>query len=98
MGRGYLNRAALTAERFIANPYGTPGSRLYHTGDRVRYLQDGNLQFLGRWDDQVKVRGFRIELGEIETRLRECAGVQQAAVIAREVSPTEKQLVGYVVP
>ena len=77
VARGYLNREALTAERFVADPF-TPGARLYRTGDLGRWLPDGNLEFLGRNDYQVKLRGFRIELGEIEAALTACAGVRDA--------------------
>jgi amino acid adenylation domain-containing protein len=107
LARGYLNRAALTAERFIPDPFsGEPGARLYKTGDLVLYSSSGEVEFLGRIDRQVKVRGFRIELGEIEAILSKLPAVQQAAVLARPVEPTgpstrgttEKQLVAYLVP
>ncbi len=99
LARGYMNRDELTAEKFIADPFsGDPAARLYRTGDRCRYRSDGNIEFLGRADDQVKVRGFRIELGEIEAVLISHPSVKQAVVSVRETSHHDQQLVGYVVP
>jgi amino acid adenylation domain-containing protein len=99
VGRGYLHRPELTAERFIADPFsGHAAARLYKTGDVGRWLADGNIDYLGRDDFQVKIRGFRVELGEIESRLAACAGVREAVVVAREEHGQEKRLVAYVVP
>jgi amino acid adenylation domain-containing protein len=102
LARGYLNRPELTAERFIENPFydeskATSSPRLYKTGDLVRYLPDGNLEFIGRADDQVKIRGFRIELGEIEAQLTKQVSVDSALVMAKELAGSQ-QLVGYIKP
>ena len=93
---GYLNQPELTAERFIANPF-QPGSRMYKTGDLVRYLADGNIEFLGRKDFQVKIRGFRVELGEIESVLARHPLVRECVVMARQDFPGEKRLTAYIV-
>ncbi|HLK59748.1 MAG TPA: amino acid adenylation domain-containing protein [Chthonomonadaceae bacterium] len=98
VGRGYLNREALTAEKFVRDPFvPDPSARMYRTGDQVKYLPDGNLEFLGRVDHQVKVRGYRIELGEIESALNGHPRIRESVVVVREEASGEKRLVGYVV-
>jgi len=96
LARGYLNRPELTQEKFIANPFSNdPNARLYKTGDRVRYLKDGNIEFIGPLDNQVKIRGFRIELGEIEVVLSQHPQVRQTVVIVQEDKPVNQQMVAY---
>ncbi|MFF8391796.1 AMP-binding protein, partial [Cellulosimicrobium funkei] len=94
LARGYLHRPQLTAERFIPDPYGTPGTRMYRSGDLARWNHHGQLEYLGRADHQVKIRGFRIELGEIETALATQPGITQAAATVHD----QHQLTGYIVP
>ena len=96
VGRGYLNRPELTAEKFVENPY-IPREKLYRSGDMVRFLADGDMEYLGRIDHQVKIRGFRIELGEVESQLLKHADIKEAAVIAREDSEKDKYLCAYIV-
>jgi amino acid adenylation domain-containing protein len=97
LARGYHNRAELTAEKFIVDPFHQePDTRLYRTGDLARYMPDGTIEYLGRMDDQVKIRGFRVELGEIETNLAGLPGIAQAVVVAREDVSGFKRLVAYV--
>jgi amino acid adenylation domain-containing protein/non-ribosomal peptide synthase protein (TIGR01720 family) len=98
LARGYHGRPALTAERFVPDPYGEAGSRMYRTGDLVRYRPDGNIEYMGRIDHQLKIRGFRIELGEIESQLQAQAGVRNAVVLAQTGAGGQQQLVAYVVP
>jgi len=97
LATGYHNRPELTAAKFIANPFDSKETKLYKTGDLVRYLPDGNIEFLGRIDHQVKIRGFRIETGEIEVVLNQNPTVKEAVVVAREDNPSDKRLVAYIV-
>ena len=98
LARGYLNRPDLTADKFIPDPFGKEkGGQLYRSGDLVRYLSDGNIEFLGRIDHQVKVRGFRIELGEIEAALKDHPNILDAAAIVREDKPGDKRIVAYLI-
>lgn len=98
VARGYLDQAGLTAERFVADPFGLPGSRMYRTGDLARRGADGTLEFVGREDSQVKILGFLVDLAEVEAALADYPGLAQVVVLARERQDGSKQLVGYVVP
>jgi amino acid adenylation domain-containing protein len=98
LARGYLGQCGLTAARFVAEPFGTPGSRMYRTGDMARRNTDGLIEFVGREDSQVKILGFLVELAEVEAALADYPGLAQLVVLAREREHGEKQLVGYVVP
>src|SRR5262249_12683402 len=98
LGRGYLSRADLTAERFIPDPFSqTHGARLYKTGDLARYLRDGSIDFLGRLDHQVKIRGIRIELGEIDAVLKQHPSVSDSAVVATGDAYGDRRLIAYIV-
>jgi hypothetical protein len=97
LARGYLNQPGLTASRFIPDPFGNiPGARLYKTADFVRYLPNGELEFLGRVDHQIKIRGFRVELGEIEATLSQHSAVQEAVALAQDSTLDDKQLIAYI--
>ncbi len=98
LAKGYLNRPELTKERFVANPFDADGGKLYKTGDEVRYRADGEIEYLGRLDFQVKIRGHRIELGEVEAIAAQHPGVRQTLAIVREDTPGDQRLVCYVVP
>ncbi|MGI8582286.1 MAG: amino acid adenylation domain-containing protein, partial [Chitinophagaceae bacterium] len=98
LARGYLNHEDLTRDKFVNNPFSKDGSKMYRTGDKGRWLPDGNIEFLGRFDDQVKIHGFRIELGEVETVIQQSELVKQAVVLARKDNQGNNGLIGYIVP
>jgi amino acid adenylation domain-containing protein len=99
LARGYLNRPDLTRDRFLPDPFsGTPGKRLYRSGDLGRYRETGELEYLGRSDHQVKIRGYRVELGEVEAAMRNCAGIREAVAVVREDEPGDQRLIAYIVP
>jgi acyl carrier protein len=97
LARSYHNRAEMTAEKYVPNPYGERGERMYATGDEVRYREDGKIEFIGRVDRQVKIRGYRVELGEIEAEIMKEGSVKEAAVVVKKGEGGEKRVVGYVV-
>ena len=97
LANGYLGKPALTAERFVANPYGKAGARMYRTGDLVKWRKDGVLEYISRADHQIKIRGFRIELAEIETVLQRHENIQQAVVMVKEDRPNDKRIIAYIV-
>src|SRR5262249_30439767 len=98
LARGYLHRPGLSAQRFLADPLGPPGTRMYRTGDLARWRTDGQLDFAGSADDQIKIRGFRLEPGEIETTLTTHPHITHAAVITHQDTPHTKRLIAYITP